>query len=180
MPMNLGNYTVDDAGNRTAETSVEGFGGERSEFAKKMEELARKQAAGAGLNAAAAAPKKSPYQLAMERLALDQARAAAANAARGGQARPTGFKSADMPPIKYIGGPGIIGGPTMDVMAMNYEQRQKFLPQGSQLDAAAYARERAQRVDEKGQLQDQAMKEELFKKAMQGDPTAIRLIQGGS
>jgi hypothetical protein len=194
--MNLGNYTVDDAGNRTATTSVEGFGGERSEFAKKMEELAKKQAAGAGLNVSAAVPKKSAYQLAMERLAMDQAKNAAANAGRGGPARPSGFKNADMAPIKYVGGPGIIGGPTMDVMAMNYEQRQKFLPQGSTytrdgltesqhlegIKAGAEAENKKTAAVQEANapvIQQQQYKAELWRRAMQGDPEAIRMLQGG-
>lgn len=178
MALNLSNYGIDPNGARTAETSVEGFGGEESEFAKKMTEMAKKQASGG--YGPAAAPKRSAFEIAMERMALDQAKNARANAGRGpvppGHNR---FAPADMAPIKYVGGPGIIGGPTMDVMNMTYEQRQKFLPKESDKmigpDQGSFLKSQSDIA--KSQANAEAAKAELFRKAMAGDPAAIARLQ---
>lgn len=69
------------------------------------------------------------------------------------------------PKIKYIGGPGIITGPTMDTMGMNAIQRDLYLPKGSGMTAPqempdAFPDEPLMRQQQTAQGQEQREKED--------------------
>ena len=89
-----------------------------------------------------AARDRMRHMAEMRQIEMDQERKAPKPASRVGPQSEVNRSnrmdwSQSAPPMRYVTGPGIIPGPVMDVNAMNYQQRQMFLPQGASLQNEA-------------------------------------------